>query len=83
MWEVVPWTKEILPVRGKCGACFYDMFYRFLDVCWVSARAMIWGVGCALSKACRSTIVVCISLVLMVVVVMSGCMYGCDGVRLV
>ena len=41
--------------------------------CLVSGRASIWGVGYALTRACRSRIVVCIPLVLRVMAVISGC----------
>jgi len=47
----------------------------------VSVRAKIWGGGCALSRACRYMIVVYMSLVMRVMLVMSGCMKSCGGVR--
>ena len=40
----------------------------------VSVSVRIWGVDCALSRAFRSRIVVCIPLVLRVMAVMSGSM---------
>ena len=43
-------------------------------LCLVSVRVRIWGVGRALSRACRSRIMACITLVLRVMAVMSGCM---------
>ena len=39
----------------------------------VLVRAKMWGVGPALSRACRSMIMVCMLLVLRVMAVISGC----------
>ena len=41
-------------------------------MCLVSVRVMMFGFVCALRRDCRSTIVVCISLVLRVRAVMAG-----------
>ncbi len=41
-------------------------------LCLVSVRAMMFGFGCMLRRVCRSSIVVCIPLVLRVRAVMAG-----------
>ena len=41
-------------------------------LCLVSVRATMFGIGCVLKRDCRSSIVVCIPLVLRVRVVMAG-----------
>ncbi len=56
--------------------------------CLVSISAMIWGLGLLLRRSCRSSIVVCIPLVLRVSATMAGweqagwglgCVWGGDG----
>ena len=44
-------------------------------LCLVSARAMMLGFGLVLRRFCRSSIVVCIPLVLRVRALMVGCVY--------
>ncbi len=48
---------------------------RHIDLmcrCLVSVRAMIWGLGLLLRRSCKSSIVVCIPLVLRVSATMAG-----------
>ena len=60
---------------------------RHIDLmcqCLVSVRAMIWGLGLLLRRSCRSSIVVCIPLVLRVSAIMAGWEqggwgFGCVG----
>ena len=49
--------------------------------CLVSVRAMIWGLSFLLRRSCRSSIVVCIPLVLRVSANMAGWVQGGWGIR--
>ena len=68
----------LLLYREDLYTCL-EFFRVCLDVdlmclCLISMRAIMFGFGCCCNRACRSTIVVCMSLVLRVRAVMAGWM---------